>query len=152
MQIRSKRESARTGKARGCRKRFSAAPRSVVAVNFAFGRLAFAIRPFSPLRLLFPKNLCFANLFREPGIVRFSLFQSVSVTRRVLGSAPEARSAEGDGAASAALVSFAADLFKTSTRLALTPVYLPYIDRISAVHIFEEKRHRKRQPLMSDYL
>ena len=49
----------------------------------------------------------------------------------MLGSAPEARSAESDEGGAAALVSFAADLFKTSTRLALTPVYLPHIDRIN---------------------
>lgn len=66
-----------------------------------------------------------------PERLRFFRIQSVSVTRRVLGSAPEARSAEGDEGGAAALVSFAADLFKTSTRLALTPVYLPYIDRIN---------------------
>lgn len=50
-----------------------------------------------------------------PERLHFSVFQSVSVTRRVLGSAPEARSAEGDEGGAAALVSLAADLFKTVT-------------------------------------
>ena len=45
-------------------------------------------------------------------------------------SAP-ASAASGCRGGYAALVSFAADLFKTSTRLALTPVYLPHIDRIN---------------------
>lgn len=70
--------------------------------------------------------------------VRFSVFDSVRLAGRVLGSAPARGSARVTGGVSRP-GSFAADLFKTSTRLALTPVYLPYIYRISVGHTFEGK-------------
>ena len=54
-----------------------------------------------------------------PELFRFFVFQSVSVARRVLVSAARQRRRR---------------VSKTSTRLALTPVYLPYITRIFGVN------------------
>ena len=45
-------------------------------LRFSVGLLSQPAR-FAPLRLLFPKNLCFANLFREPCFTRFSCHFSV---------------------------------------------------------------------------
>lgn len=60
----------------------------------------------------------------------FPYFSRFQLRGACLSRRPRAQRA-GDEGGYAALVSFAADLFKTSTRLALTPVYLPYIDRIN---------------------
>ena len=61
-----------------------------------------------------------------PVVALFSCFLIVLCgLRRVLVSAPEARSAEGDGRRQPP-VSAAADLFKTSTRPIVTPKTSPY--------------------------
>lgn len=63
MQIRLKTENARSGKARGCRKRFSAAPRSVVAVNFAFWADCFRNPPVFAVTAPLPKKSLLCKSF-----------------------------------------------------------------------------------------
>ena len=53
-------------------------------LRFAVGLLSQPAR-FTTLRLLFPKNLCFANLFREPCFTRFSCHFPFVFPWRVLG-------------------------------------------------------------------
>ena len=62
--------------------------------------------------------------------IRFSVFDSVRIAGRVLVSAPARGSARVTGGVSRPV----SDVSKTSTRLALTPVYLPYINRIFGVN------------------
>ena len=81
---------------------------------------------FAPLRLLFPKNLCFANLFREPCFAWFSVLFLLSFSWRVLVSAPARVSARVTSRRSRD-VSEAADLFKTSTRQNPTPQTFPQL-------------------------
>ena len=76
-----------------------------------------------------------------PERLHFFRIQSVSVTRRVLVSAPEARSAEGDEGGAAALVSFAADLYQRQAHVSLSH---PYIYRISTEYPAQIKFRRER--------
>ena len=66
-----------------------------------------------------------------PERLRFFRIQSVSVTRRVLVSAPARGSARVTGRRQPSRQLCRRLVSKTSTRLALTPVYLPHIDRIN---------------------
>ena len=63
--------------------------------------------------------------------LRFSVFDSVRIAGRVLVSAPARGSARVTGRRQPPRQRSRRLVSKTSTRLALTPVYLPYIDRIN---------------------
>lgn len=63
--------------------------------------------------------------------VRFSVFDSVRIAGRVLVSAPARGSARVTGRRQPPRQLCRRLVSKTSTRLALTPVYLPHIDRIN---------------------
>lgn len=67
-----------------------AAPRRfLAALNLPRPRLAVLVRQGAPLHILFPKNLCFANLFRKPCFVLFSaLFLPLSRGACCLTAAP----------------------------------------------------------------
>lgn len=66
--------------------------------------------------------------------LRFSVFDSVRIAGRVLVSAPARGSARVTGRQQPPRQRSRRLVSKTSTRLALTPVYLPYINRISSVN------------------
>lgn len=66
--------------------------------------------------------------------IRFSVFDSVRIAGRVLVSAPARGSARVTGRRQPPRKLCRRLVSKTSTRLALTPVYLPYINRISGVN------------------
>ena len=66
--------------------------------------------------------------------IRFSVFDSVRIAGRVLVSAPARGSARVTGRQQPPRQRSRRLVSKTSTRLALTPVYLPYINRISGVN------------------
>ena len=68
-----------------------------------------------------------------PERLRFSVFNSVRIAGRVLVSAPARGSARVTGRRQPPRKLCRRLVSKTSTRLALTPVYLPYINRISGV-------------------
>ena len=101
--------------------RFAAMPRPVVAVNFAFWADCFRNPPVFVVTAPLPKK--FSDTFWEPCLsafpylIRYGL-RDVCLSRRPRAAARLCRR----------LVS------KTSTRLALTPVYLPYINRIFGVN------------------
>ena len=65
---------------------------------------------------------------------RFSVFDSVRIAGRVLVSAPARGSARVTGRRQPPRKRSRRLVSKTSTRLALTPIYLPYINRISGVN------------------
>ena len=65
-----------------------------------------------------------------PERFRFSVFDSVQIAGRVLVSAPARGSARVTGRRQPPRQRSRRLVSKTSTRLALTPVYLPYIDRM----------------------
>ena len=58
--------------------------RAFVAVNVAFGRLAFATRPFYSVTPPLSKNHCFVHLFREPCFTCFSALFLLSFSLLVL--------------------------------------------------------------------
>ena len=66
--------------------------------------------------------------------IRFSVFDSVRIAGRVLVSAPARGRARVTGRRQPPRKLCRRLVSKTSTRLALTPVYLPYINRISGVN------------------
>lgn len=66
--------------------------------------------------------------------LRFSVFDSVRIAGRVLVSAPARGSARVTGRRQPPRQRSRRLVSKTSTRLALTPVYLPYINRILGVN------------------
>ena len=66
-----------------------------------------------------------------PERFRFSAFDSVRIAGRVLVSAPARDSARVTGRRQPPRKRSRRLVSKTSTRLALTPVYLPHIDRIN---------------------
>ena len=68
--------------------------------------------------------------------VRFSVFDSVRIAGRVLVSAPARGSARVTGRRQPPRQRSRRLVSKTSTRLALTPVYLPYINRIFGVNCY----------------
>ena len=66
--------------------------------------------------------------------LRFSVFDSVRIAGRVLVSAPARGSARGTGRLTPPRQRSRRLASKTRTRLALPPVYLPYINRIFGVN------------------
>ena len=113
-------------------KRFSgdAAPRRRRKLCFLGGLLSQPAR----LRCYGSSSQKVLRYFLGALFIRFSVFDSVRIAGRVLVSAPARGSARVTGRRQPPRKRSRRLVSKTSTRLALTPVYLPYINRISGVN------------------
>ena len=113
-------------------KRFSgdAAPRRRRKLCFLGGLLSQPAR----LRRYGSSSQKVLRYFLGALFIRFSVFDSVRIAGRVLVSAPARGSARVTGRRQPPRKLCRRLVSKTSTRLALTPVYLPHINRISGVN------------------
>ena len=120
----------------------SAPPRFLVAVNFAFRRLAFATRPFCSVTSPLPKKSLLCKSFSGALFAWFSVLFLLSFPWRVLGCGARARSAKVCGAATAAPQCLKAALVyakhtpwcqtvKISEFIIVLPII--FLDRISSI-------------------